>query len=178
MILISILNLYLNQICGPENPSLADNCLAHSDWDHTCCFAAVSNYNETSSMVIQNATVCVNIEVNKTFFTPYITQMDLGIANQKLNLSIDCGNYTYENQRAFESCGPKSPVSFQDCQNDTKGNNTCCYIASPDGTSTCLLNTGFISTNTTIYGVKIVCDAKLYSIFFYSLIITIILILL
>jgi hypothetical protein len=161
ILLIFNVEYILSQICGLKNPSNLNDCITDrsNGSSDTCCFARVGDFNITSNITIKNSTVCVLINKNHTFMTPYITQMNLGIDGRYLTTYINCGNETYTNPRAFETCGPTSPQKISDCGMYSVNNNTCCYMASPDGTSTCLLNKGIINGNKTIYGVSIICQA-------------------
>jgi hypothetical protein len=151
----------VTQICGIKNPSNINDCLndTESNSDDTCCFAKVGDFNITANITIKNSTVCILINKNNTFMAPFITQMNLGIDGRYITTYINCGNQTYTNSRAFETCGPSLPQSLSDCSLYSVNNNTCCYMASPDGTSTCLLNKGKINGNKTIYGVSIICQS-------------------
>lgn len=177
VIFIVILQIYnfeyiITQICGIKNPSNINDCLndTESSSDDTCCFAKIGDFNITANITIKNSTVCVLINKNNTFMAPFITQMNLGIDGRYLTTYINCGNQTYTNPRAFETCGRSVPKSVSDCSLYSVNNNTCCYMASPDGTSTCLQNKGIINGNKTIYGVSIICQSawlKISKIFYF-----------
>ncbi len=163
MFIVANLAKYFSQTCGVKNPKSANDCLPNSSNEYTCCMTYIGNYNQTSAEVIKNTTVCVLIPANQTFVTPYITKMDLGISGFNLNIKMDCGNYTQNNPRAFPSCGFPNPQGLGDCSIYDGLNKTCCYVGSPGGAATCLLNPGKMQTNTSVFGVQIACGSQFFS---------------
>lgn len=145
-----------SQICGPESPGMASDCFQYSRSGDTCCYASVASQNKSNSATLSSATLCVLIPLNQTFITPYITELNLGANNDNLKVAIDCGPDTSAN-RAFGTCGPTSPTSSQQCFLFSTANYTCCYFASPDGTSTCILNNKLTNSSQTIFGITITC---------------------
>jgi hypothetical protein len=173
LILYFLISEYLTQICGKDIPTSSNDCISDSNQEYTCCYASVGNYNQTSRMVVKNTTMCVLIPVNQTFVTPYITKMDLGIVGFNLNIKIDCGNYTESSSNAFPKCGMPDPQNMKDCSKYDGYNKTCCYIGSPGGSGTCLLNPGKFQTNSTIFGVMIACYTEFLKLPFMTFIILI-----
>jgi hypothetical protein len=165
-----------SQICGPINPQSLVDCspfsTAEKNENNECCFAKLISKNKTSSNSnIQSANVCVTIPKNQTFIAPYITRMDLGLSNFYVDIKIDCGNQTFP--RGFEKCGPENPQSFDDCDMYSLPISSCCYFASPDGTSTCIMNPGILNKNTTQFGFIIACNSNFLNNYFYFILVII-----
>jgi len=181
MFISSLIFLVNSQICGPKEPTIPQDCLASSELNtkKVCCFAEVTSVNKDSNIPLTSKNICLLIPINKIFLAPYLTQMDLGISNENIKISLNCG-HNINSLRAFEQCGPETPKNFDDCNGSSTSTSSCCYLQSENGNATCLLNPGISNQNKTYFGVVVACKEKfvkfnyfLYIIFFIGILITI-----
>ncbi len=95
---IFIAQFSLSQICGKDKPTEPSHCLDDntSPSDYNCCYAKVADFNITSARIVSNSSVCVLMNQNHTYLSPYLTQMNLGIHGKSLNIKLDCGEFTTE----------------------------------------------------------------------------------
>ncbi len=185
-ILLAIINFSLiiivsGQICGPKEPTTPYDCLSSSilNTNMVCCFAEVGSVNKYSNVTLTSKNICLLIHNSKTFLAPYLTQMDLGVSNENIQISLNCGD-NVNSLRAFQQCGPNTPQSFDDCNQSSNPTSSCCYLKAENGNATCLLNPGISNQNKTYFGVVIACIENfvkfnyfLYIIFFIEILITI-----
>ena len=77
--------------CGNPSPKSFADCSPFSNKDNTCCFVNVG-------VLSNNETLCLEIPEQQKLLTPYITGLDIGIANNKIDLLIDCGHSNNSSQ--------------------------------------------------------------------------------
>ena len=95
-----ILTLISCKTCGNPSPKSFADCSPFSNKDNTCCFVNVG-------VLSNNETLCLEIPEQQKLLTPYITGLDIGIANNKIDLIIDCGqsNNSIKLDNTFSLCG-------------------------------------------------------------------------
>lgn len=162
-LLVTVTKPIFSQICGVDNPQKADDCLIFSSKNQIefCCFAKIYNYDSIINVNNTNSTnMCILIPASNVFLTPFITSMNIGTTNQKLNLDIDCGDSNLNLYSSSSTCGPLAPSGPGDCQKFSTLNNTCCYLSTPENTTMCLFNNSLLKKNQTINGINIICNGK------------------
>ncbi len=146
-----------SQVCGPKEPVRIKDCLDSSSDDNKCCFSRVSNKNKLTLERSDYKSMCLFIPINQTFITPYITQMDLGVKSDLVDITIDCGEDLSKSDGLYKCGGGDFPTSFEDCNKYSTNSTSCCYMSSYDKTSACFLNPSPVKYNETVFGINIEC---------------------
>ncbi len=154
-ILFSLLEKGNSGLCGPENPTSFEDCFEYSTEESTCCYSSISLLN------VQNKTSCLMIPNTRVNITPFITSLDVGLAqgNGLINIFIDC-NVTEVNETGIPNtrCGVDNPINKEECFESSLNNVSCCFLQNPNGDNVCLWNKDRDSFEEEYFGVKIYCD--------------------
>ena len=153
--ILTILTSISSKTCGNPAPKSFVDCSPFSNKDNTCCFVNVG-------VLSNNETLCLEIPEQQKLLTPYITGLDIGIANNKIDLIIDCGQHTTNLtnlNNTFSLCGT-NPSKKEDCFSNSTTTASCCLLENPDETKYCILNSEVKKFTKTYYGVKIECGCN------------------
>jgi len=153
IVIFSFFNIIKSQTCGVPNPSNFSDCEDDSSKHSICCFAEVTLINQTE-------TLCVYVPKSQIFITPFISSMDIGLADYNIDIELNCG-YNPESLKEGEtySICRHDPEKPEDCFLNSTENASCCYISNPDNNSVCLLNSGIYKKNENYFGIKVICEA-------------------
>ena len=169
LILITKISIILNQTCGIKDPVTLDDCLVSSSTNSRCCYAKIQMQNK-------NDTLCIFVPNSQIFITPHIKSLDIGLDDEDIEIELNCGFDPRKLKKGepYSYCG-ESPNTPYDCINNSYPNNSCCYIRNPSGESFCVLNNGIYNSNSSYFGVNIVCQdyyIKLNKFLFYFIFIS------
>ena len=154
LILINVFSLILNQTCGVKDPKSLEECLVHSSTNSKCCYAKIQ-------IKTRNDTLCIFVPNSQIFITPHIRSLDIGLNDEDIEIELNCGfdPSKLKDGEPYSYCG-ESPKNPYDCIQNSYPHNSCCYIRNPMGESFCVLNNGIYNSNSTYFGVNIVCQEK------------------
>ena len=163
IILIKFL-LILNQTCGAKDPKNLEECLDSSSTNSICCYTKIQMENK-------NDTLCIFVPRSQIFITPHIKSLDIGSDEENIEIELDCGfdPEKLKEGEPYSYCG-FAPQKPSDCIRNSTRNASCCYIKNPNGEAYCVLNNGIYNSNSSYFGVNIVCQGnsiKLNMLFYY-----------
>ena len=158
ILITKIINI-LNQTCGAKDPKNLNECLISSSTNSICCYVKIqTTINMKDKNDTKNDTLCIFVPRSQIFITPHIKSLDIGSDEGIIDIELDC---RFDPQKLnkgepYSYCGeaPKAPF---DCINNSIPNASCCYIYNPNGESFCVLNNGIYNSNSSYFGVNIVC---------------------
>ena len=159
IILITKISIIFNQTCGAKDPKDLNDCLVSSSTNSICCYTKIqTTINRLDTNNTKNDTLCIFVPKSQIFITPHIRSLDIGSDEGYIDIELDCGfdPQKLKSGEPYSYCGetPKTPY---DCIINSTPNASCCYINNPNGESFCVLNNGIYNSNSSYFGVNIVC---------------------
>lgn len=161
IILLFSIKYISNQTCGVANPESLSECEDDSSKNSICCYAQVS-------LLEKEETLCVYVPKSQVFITPFVTSMDIGLSPNNIEMNIDCGFKAGDipQNESFSVCG-ENPENEEDCFKQSTETQSCCYIENPDSSKVCILNNGVYKSNSTYFGIKVICGVGYIGKFLY-----------
>ena len=154
---LKILIIY-SQSCGAKDPKNINDCLISSSTNSICCYTKIQTKVNSEN---RTDTFCIFVPRSQIFITPHITSLDIGSNEDSIDIELDCGFEPKKLKKGepYSYCGenPKNPI---DCIQNSLNNASCCYIKNSNGNSFCVLNNGIYNSNSSYFGVNIVCNSK------------------
>jgi len=154
IILFKIFSLILTQTCGVKDPINLQECLSSSSTNSICCYTKIQGLEK-------NDTLCIFVPKSQIFITPHIKSLDIGSNEGNIDIELDCGFVPDELKEGepYSYCG-ESPETPSDCIKNSNPNASCCFIKNPNGETFCVLNNGIYNSNSSYFGVNIVCQGN------------------
>ena len=157
-----------SQSCGAKDPKNINDCLKDSSKNSICCYTMIQTVVNTEN---RTDTLCIYVPKSQIFITPYISSLDIGSNEDNIYISLDCGFNPEELKpgEPYSNCG-ENPQTPYDCIRNSTYNASCCYIKNSNGNSFCVLNNGIYNSNSSYFGVNIICGSnyiKLYKFIFF-----------
>ena len=150
--------IIINQTCGAKDPKDINDCIDSSSTNSICCFVNIQTKVDSEN---KSDTLCIFVPRSQIFITPHITSLDIGSNEEDISIFLDCGFEPTKLKQGepYSYCGenPKEPY---DCIKNSTHNSSCCYIKNSNGNSFCVLNNGIYNSNSSYFGVNIICKSK------------------
>ena len=150
--------IIISQSCGAKDPKSIDDCIGSSSTNSICCFTKIKTVVESE---IRSDTLCIFVPRSQIFITPHITSINIGSNEDNIDLFLDCGfdPTKLTEGEPYSYCG-ENPKTPEDCIKNSTKTASCCYIKNYDGKSFCVLNNGIYNSNSSYFGVNIICNSK------------------
>ena len=154
---LKLLIIIKTQTCGVKDPKNIEDCLKGSSTNSICCYTKIQTLVNT---VNTSDTLCIFVPKSQIFITPHITSLDIGSNDDYIDIFLDCG---FEPEKLnpgepYSYCG-QNPETPDDCIKNSLHNASCCYIKNSNGNSFCVLNNGIYNSNSSYFGVNIICNS-------------------